>query len=95
MRSDPEKADGAGTGKDTAERREKHVASASASLSPRHSQPYAQSDEVDDACVVCLNAILERGKLDCCDHRFCVECILRWSEVSRHAQLHSTFIMPC
>ena len=35
----------------------------------------------DEDCGICFCPITERGRLDCCAHRFCVLCILRWSEV--------------
>lgn len=30
---------------------------------------------------ICLQPVVDRGKLNCCDHLFCFECILQWSKV--------------
>ena len=34
----------------------------------------------DDCCTICLDSATNRGKLECCDHLFCMPCILRWSK---------------
>lgn len=30
-------------------------------------------------CGICLQPIEQQGKLDCCKHIFCLECVLRWA----------------
>ncbi|KAL2652119.1 hypothetical protein R1flu_020247 [Riccia fluitans] len=38
--------------------------------------------DVDQVCGICLSeGGMERGKLDCCDHFFCFNCIMEWSKV--------------
>ncbi|CAG9318109.1 unnamed protein product [Blepharisma stoltei] len=32
-------------------------------------------------CSICLNPIEFQGKVDACQHTYCYDCILRWSEV--------------
>ena len=33
------------------------------------------------SCVICLeDTIKVRGKIDCCEHLFCYDCILKWSK---------------
>ena len=49
-------------------------------------QKCADSGSVDpmenDECVICLDAVKKRGRIECCDHKFCFECIKKWSKVS-------------
>ncbi|BBM98998.1 hypothetical protein MPTK1_1g17880 [Marchantia polymorpha subsp. ruderalis] len=38
--------------------------------------------EADQVCGICLSeGGIERGKLDCCDHFFCFNCIMEWAKV--------------
>lgn len=30
---------------------------------------------------ICLNPISVGGRIDCCEHIFCLDCIKRWSKV--------------
>ena len=30
-------------------------------------------------CFICREISLERGKLDCCEHYFCLICIVKWA----------------
>ena len=39
-------------------------------------------DTPDDPCVVCLDEINNLSTTDVCNHRFCFECIKRWSEIN-------------
>jgi len=32
-------------------------------------------------CGICLGKIAARGRLPCCDHRFCFDCITQWAKV--------------
>ncbi|CAG9333578.1 unnamed protein product [Blepharisma stoltei] len=32
-------------------------------------------------CCICLNSIEFQGKLDTCQHTYCYDCIMRWSEI--------------
>jgi hypothetical protein len=41
------------------------------------SDPGSHDDEA--CCGICLQPIDARGRLACCDHRFCRACILRWA----------------
>jgi hypothetical protein len=49
------------------------------SSSSSSSQIEDDKDE-EDPCCICLDSIKVRGKLDCCDHRYCFDCIKRWSK---------------
>lgn len=33
-----------------------------------------------DLCAICYAEISVRGKLDCCDHFFCILCIQSWAQ---------------
>uniref|UniRef100_A0A7S0XGF1 RING-type domain-containing protein n=1 Tax=Chromulina nebulosa TaxID=96789 RepID=A0A7S0XGF1_9STRA len=33
-------------------------------------------------CVICLDNIIEEGKIDSCTHTFCFQCIINWSKVT-------------
>lgn len=37
--------------------------------------------EVDE-CVICMETIKKRGQIECCQHKFCFDCIVKWSKVS-------------
>jgi hypothetical protein len=37
--------------------------------------------EVEE-CVICMDTITKRGQIDSCDHKFCFDCIVKWSKVS-------------
>jgi uncharacterized CHY-type Zn-finger protein len=37
--------------------------------------------EKADLCGICLEEIEFQGKIDCCLHLFCVNCINKWSDV--------------
>lgn len=34
-----------------------------------------------EKCGICLNPVSYQGKLSCCSHHFCFECIIQWSQV--------------
>ncbi len=36
-----------------------------------------------ETCGICIEKVLKRGKLDCCMHLFCLDCIQNWSEVTQ------------
>ncbi|CAG9314654.1 unnamed protein product [Blepharisma stoltei] len=40
-----------------------------------------------ETCGICLNAVEFQGKLDCCKHSFCFECIERWSQTENTCPL--------
>ncbi|CAG9329354.1 unnamed protein product [Blepharisma stoltei] len=40
-----------------------------------------------EICGICLNPIEFQGKLDCCKHPFCFDCIERWSETENTCPL--------
>lgn len=50
-----------------------------ANASSSSSQMEDDKDE-EDICCICLDSIKVRGKLDSCDHRYCFDCIKRWSK---------------
>lgn len=50
-----------------------------ANASSSSSQIEDDKDE-EDICCICLDSIKVRGKLDSCDHRYCFDCIKRWSK---------------
>ncbi len=35
-------------------------------------------------CHICYNKIEIQGRINCCDHLFCFNCIKKWSEVSNY-----------
>eukprot|EP00898_Chlorokybus_atmophyticus_P005056 jgi/Chlat1/5551/Chrsp369S05351 len=43
-------------------------------------QPSSEA-EAAPSCGICLCELLERGRLDSCDHVFCFDCIYKWSKV--------------
>lgn len=44
------------------------------------------ADALDD-CSICLDTIKTLGRLDCCDHYFCYDCIYKWSQSSNTCPL--------
>lgn len=54
------------------------------------SKPYEEKEKKEEEkkeelpvdCTICYDKIKNPGKLDCCEHVFCYDCILHWSEVS-------------
>jgi hypothetical protein len=34
-----------------------------------------------ERCGICMDIIIDRGVLDCCQHWFCFECIDNWSTI--------------
>lgn len=36
------------------------------------------NEGLDNECGICLDTIIERGELNCCDHLFCFVCIFKW-----------------
>lgn len=52
-----------------------------------------------EACGICLSdEVKEQGKLDCCDHFFCFQCIMEWGKVESKCpmckQRFSTIVRP-
>ncbi|RXH81053.1 hypothetical protein DVH24_004967 [Malus domestica] len=35
-----------------------------------------------EKCRICMNAIIDRGVLDCCQHWFCFSCIDNWATIT-------------
>nr|XP_028951745.1 uncharacterized RING finger protein C32D5.10-like [Malus domestica] len=35
-----------------------------------------------ETCRICMNAIIDRGVLDCCQHWFCFSCIDNWATIT-------------
>jgi len=44
------------------------------------SAPQQEPQEAAEPCGVCLEAVQTRGVLDCCEHIFCLDCILGWAQ---------------
>ncbi|PKA45738.1 Uncharacterized protein AXF42_Ash011079 [Apostasia shenzhenica] len=38
--------------------------------------------EFDERCGICLDIVIDRGVLDCCDHWFCFACIDNWATIT-------------
>ncbi|XP_042505108.1 uncharacterized protein LOC122081834 isoform X2 [Macadamia integrifolia] len=36
----------------------------------------------DERCVLCMDIIVDRGVLDCCQHWFCFACIDNWATIT-------------
>jgi hypothetical protein len=46
------------------------------------SDPTAKKSDLDTNCIICCDTITEIGKIDSCEHSFCLDCIKNWSEQS-------------
>ncbi|GAB2209684.1 hypothetical protein Droror1_Dr00026905 [Drosera rotundifolia] len=42
-----------------------------------------------ESCGICMDIIIDRGVLDCCQHMFCFECIDNWSTITNLCPLCS------
>ncbi|KAK8804171.1 hypothetical protein WA171_000263, partial [Blastocystis sp. BT1] len=52
----------------------------------------------EDCCAICLNPIKEGGRINCCKHTFCLDCITKWAERSNHCptcRKEFRYITPC
>ena len=52
----------------------------------------------ENVCSICLNPITEGGRIDCCKHTFCLECIQQWAAKSNHCpecRKSFQYITPC
>uniref|UniRef100_A0A8C4H8B0 RING-type domain-containing protein n=1 Tax=Dicentrarchus labrax TaxID=13489 RepID=A0A8C4H8B0_DICLA len=47
-----------------------------------------------DKCYICLSPFDKRAvaSLESCQHVFCLECILQWSQVNLHFTWHSQYV---
>jgi len=46
----------------------------------------SEANELDE-CTICLDSIQIQGVLDCCQHDFCYDCIIKWSSNSNTCPL--------
>ncbi|XP_042505110.1 peroxisome biogenesis factor 10-like isoform X4 [Macadamia integrifolia] len=55
---------------------------------PLEQAKFEVGDDLDDAafederCVLCMDIIVDRGVLDCCQHWFCFACIDNWATIT-------------
>ena len=47
-----------------------------------------RSPSVVLSLAICLSTITQGGRIDCCKHTFCLECIKKWSEVGIFSSSH-------
>ncbi|CAG9326701.1 unnamed protein product [Blepharisma stoltei] len=40
-----------------------------------------------EKCGICLNPVSYQGKLSCCNHNFCFDCITKWSQTENSCPL--------
>lgn len=59
---------------------EKNVNNAEQAYASSSSSRIEDDKDEEDPCCICLDSIKVRGKLDSCDHRYCFDCIKRWSK---------------
>lgn len=55
-----------------------------------HSLPRLSQSSVSGTCAICLTDVADVefiGRLAMCNHMFCFECIMKWSEVTNHCPL--------
>uniref|UniRef100_A0A7N0RC30 RING-type domain-containing protein n=1 Tax=Kalanchoe fedtschenkoi TaxID=63787 RepID=A0A7N0RC30_KALFE len=45
----------------------------------QHPEDYAQDGE---RCGICMDVVIDRGVLDCCEHWFCFPCIDNWATIT-------------
>eukprot|EP00117_Sycon_ciliatum_P022412 scpid24403/ scgid19344/ len=50
--------------------------------SSRKRKHSASESQGSRECVICLEQPKERGKISCCDHLFCFDCITKWAKVT-------------
>ena len=43
-------------------------------------KPKKKKDEEIYECPICMEKIETLAKLDCCEHKFCFECIKKWGK---------------
>lgn len=49
-----------------------------------------------DKCYICLSPFEKQAvaSVENCQHVFCLECILQWSQVNKHLTCHSIYVSP-